>query len=477
MSLLFDALQRLQDNDSELEGQKGSASSPPPEPYGAVPLSVNSAVFLRVPGGGARVGQAVVSTTARKPRRAKHLVPGIIGFLLLVVVGWVWFALHDSTIHGSQQTLITKPAGVTIAVSVPPPPQMQPAQDPALPSVASTPPVPEQIDQEPIVPPANSDFPSVQVIAKEAAGLTPAPEAREPMQPGPSAEGPGLSAQQATPEPVVAEPTSVKKLAPTRQSILKKPAKQAPFFKKPAVKMRPITQKMAPRVSPTRQTPPHQPIEQSTQASKKATTQTPSALHVRLNPGADPLQEGYVALTEGRLEDAERKYLEVIDKSPHERDALLGLAVIAHRKLQIERASDFYQQVLREDPANATATAALINLSAQVDPVAAESHLKQLLDQKQTSAELQHALGNVLARQKRWGEAQQAFFRAYSLEPGNAVYAYNLAVALDRLGQPAAALAYYEKLAQLTKPGNTAINRDIIQRRVQELQGSIAKQP
>lgn len=186
----------------------------------------------------------------------------------------------------------------------------------------------------------------------------------------------------------------------------------------------------------------------------------------------DPLKEGYLALSEGRLDLAEQKYLEVLAQRPHEKDALLGLAVIAQRKLQTERATVFYRQVLREDMGNTIAAAGLVSLSAQADPVAAESQLRELLYIKPTSPEFHYALGGVLARQLRWGEAQQAFFRAYSLQPDRALYAYNLAVSLDRLHQPAAALPYYEKAVQPAEPGDPALDQAAIVRRIQELNSS-----
>ena len=191
-----------------------------------------------------------------------------------------------------------------------------------------------------------------------------------------------------------------------------------------------------------------------------------------IQPASDPLKEAYIALSEGHLDQAEIKYLAVLLQYPHEKDALLGLAVIAQRKLQTERAADLYHQVLREDLGNTAAAAGLVSLSAQADPVAAESQLRELLDMRPTAPEFHYALGGVLARQQRWSEAQQAFFHAYNLAPDNALDAYNLAISLDRLRQPAAARPYYEKAMQLARPGDTAINLDAISRRIKELSAS-----
>lgn len=202
---------------------------------------------------------------------------------------------------------------------------------------------------------------------------------------------------------------------------------------------------------------------------KRKSGKKPARQGVLAGTDHDPLKAAYLALSQGNLDLAEQKYLDVLAQRPHEKDALLGLAVIAQRKLQTERATDLYRQVLHEDMGNAAAAAGLVSLSAQADPVAAESQLRELLDIKPAAPELHYALGNVLARQLRWGEAQQAFFRAYSLKPGNALYAYNLAVSLDRLHQPAAALPYYEKAAQLAKPGDPTLDQAAIGRRIQEL--------
>lgn len=208
--------------------------------------------------------------------------------------------------------------------------------------------------------------------------------------------------------------------------------------------------------------------QKPTKKRKASGKSTKSGLFATFRP--DPLQEGYRALSEGRLDLAEQKYLAVLTQHPHEKDALLGLAVIAQRNMQTQRAADLYQQVLREDIGNVTAAAGLVSLSVAADPVSAESQLKQLLDLQPNAPEFHHALGNVLARQLRWGEAQQAFFRAFSLDPGNAHYAYNLAVALDHLHQPTQALSYYNKTLQLAVPGDPTLDREAIRHRTQALQ-------
>jgi len=217
------------------------------------------------------------------------------------------------------------------------------------------------------------------------------------------------------------------------------------------------------------------PRSASSKHAKKRTTGHKSARsksagrNIMASNSKDPLQEAYLALSAGRLDLAEQQYLAALAQHPHEKDALLGLAVIAQRKMQTQRATDLYQQVLREDLGNVTAAAGLVSLSVHADPLAAESQLKQLIDIKPNAPEFHHALGNVLASQLRWGEAQQSFFRAHSLAPGNALYAYNLAVALEHLHKPAAALPYYEKAFKLAGYSDPTLDRAAIQRRIQTL--------
>ena len=54
----------------------------------------------------------------------------------------------------------------------------------------------------------------------------------------------------------------------------------------------------------------------------------------------------------------------------------------------------------------------------------------------------------------RWADAQASYFEAHRLEPANPDFAYNLAVALDQLGQPRPAAEFYARaLAQAKKQG------------------------
>ena len=101
-----------------------------------------------------------------------------------------------------------------------------------------------------------------------------------------------------------------------------------------------------------------------------------------------------------------------------------------------------------------------------------ESQLKQMLSEQPRSAALHYALGNVFAKQSRWGDAQQAYFNARTLEPSNAQFAYNLAVSLDHLGKSKLAAQYYQQALQLDANNNSGFDHAQAQQRLNELTAS-----
>jgi Flp pilus assembly protein TadD len=161
---------------------------------------------------------------------------------------------------------------------------------------------------------------------------------------------------------------------------------------------------------------------------------------------------GYAAYLAGNLASARTEYQQALRDDPANRDALLGLAALDVRAGRFEHAEAGYLRLLQSDPRDSHALAALIALRAgRTDPVAAESRVKSVLADDPGSHVLNFTLGNQLAQQGRWAEAQQEYFRAYSAEPDNADFAYNLAVSLDQLRQPKLALEYYQRAITLAK--------------------------
>ncbi|MCB1941265.1 MAG: tetratricopeptide repeat protein [Candidatus Accumulibacter sp.] len=185
---------------------------------------------------------------------------------------------------------------------------------------------------------------------------------------------------------------------------------------------------------------------------------------------AQTLNRAYQAWQADRLDEALQAYEQVLRSDPKNTDALLGVAAIAARQGQPERAHSFYLRVLESDPTDVTAQAALINLRGASDATRSESRLKTLLAGQPGSSALYFALGNLYGGQQRWNEAQQAYFQAYALEPGNADYIFNVAVSLDHLRQKKLAAQYYEMALSAAQTWPSAFDKNAAAQRILELQ-------
>lgn len=159
---------------------------------------------------------------------------------------------------------------------------------------------------------------------------------------------------------------------------------------------------------------------------------------------ASQMESAYTAYQAGKLGEATRLYQEVLRADPTQRDAWLGLAVIAHASNQREPAMDAYKRVLRLEPQNATALAGLSSLITNAGEPQQESRLREMLARTPQEADLNNALGLVLSGERRWSEAQPLFFKAHSAAPQEPQFAYNLAVTLDHLRKSSLAAQYYE---------------------------------
>lgn len=215
---------------------------------------------------------------------------------------------------------------------------------------------------------------------------------------------------------------------------------------------------------------------QTAPASAAAAAQPPAAPsegRIAITPArvqADPvLESAYQAFNSGNLARARDDYRQVLRHSPDSRDALLGLAAVEMQAKHYDAAERFYTRLLELDPRDANAHAGLIGLKGQVDPLAAESRLKNLIAAQPDASFLHFTLGNQYAAQGRWAEAQQAYFRAYSGDPEHPDFAYNLAVSLDKMHQTKPALEYYRLALTLAEGHPVMFDRARVSKRVSQL--------
>ncbi|WP_374355313.1 hypothetical protein, partial [Chitinimonas sp.] len=125
----------------------------------------------------------------------------------------------------------------------------------------------------------------------------------------------------------------------------------------------------------------------------------------------------------------------------------------------------YYQALLVRDPKDPLAAAALASLASDREVEGSEGKLRQLYE-AQPQAATASALGSLLAKQGRWREAQDFYFRAYSAAPGDPDHAFNLAVSLDALGERRLAAEYYGKALAGSGGG---FDRDAANRRLDAL--------
>ena len=189
------------------------------------------------------------------------------------------------------------------------------------------------------------------------------------------------------------------------------------------------------------------------------------------HPGIDPaITAGYRLLAAGDLTEARAAYTRALRNDPRQADALHGIAAIALREGKPEEAAIAYQRILESNPSDPAAQAGLIGLNGQGDPVAAESRIKSLLAAQGDLPVLNFALGNLFARQQRWNDAQQAYFKAITGDADNPDYLFNLAVSLDQLHQPKLAAQYYGQALAAANGRSAAFDRGQATQRLHELQ-------
>ncbi len=156
------------------------------------------------------------------------------------------------------------------------------------------------------------------------------------------------------------------------------------------------------------------------------------------------LEQAYNAYQSGELRIAKQSYQQILKRAPDNRDVLMGLAAVHQQQGDTQQARRYYQMLLRLNPKDSIAVTGLLSLQSR-GAVEKESQIKLLLEQEPNAAHLHYALGSQYVSQSRWAEAQQAFFQAFSNDPQNSDYIFNLAVSLDHLGKHRMALVYYRR--------------------------------
>lgn len=300
-------------------------------------------------------------------------------------------------------------------------------------------------------PQRSADEKPVDPAALKPAAIPSAPGS----QPAAASQIPGLPSSVPTPAPTAATapiPAAVPAAAPVAAPVaaaapVVSSSPPTPAAAKPAA--------TSPKVSPAARTP--------AQERPVSVTQREPQIH--------PLvASGYAAYLAGELPKAREDYQQVLREEPANRDALLGLAGVEMRAQRYEIASGYYQRVLQADPRDPHAQAGIVALRGQqLDPVQVESRVKSLIASDREANVLYFTLGNQYALQGRWAEAQQAYFKAYSADPENPDFAFNVAVGLDQLHQYRLALEYYQRALNLSQKRAASFDAGTARTRVAQI--------
>ncbi|TAK85943.1 MAG: tetratricopeptide repeat protein [Betaproteobacteria bacterium] len=259
---------------------------------------------------------------------------------------------------------------------------------------------------------------------------------------------PPKTGSEAPPQVAGAKPAEAPVAAATPAAIPGLPATTAPATSAPAAAE---TKAAAPKPAAVEPKPAPRPVQPV--AAPAAAPAAPTFSASRTPPQVRPkVESAYAAYLGGDLATARADYQQALREEAGNRDALLGLAAVDVRTGRLEAAEAAYLRLLQINPNDAHAQAGLIALrSARLDPLTTESRVKNMLAADPGANVLHFTLGNQLALQERWAEAQQEYFKAFAAEPDSADIAYNLAVSLDHLRQPTLALEYYRRAIALAE--------------------------
>lgn len=185
------------------------------------------------------------------------------------------------------------------------------------------------------------------------------------------------------------------------------------------------------------------------------------------------LNKGKQAIAEGKWDLAENIFRKVLAQSPKNIDALIYMADIMNVQGKKEIASALYFDALNKSPGNLKASVGLLGLTEDKNSLYYGSTLKQLIIDNPGHAFLQANLGDYYIGRGEWPEAQAAYFEAFAKNPGNANYAFNLAVCMDQLGKSEIALRYYQQALALNKSSVSRFDEKSALARVQVLRGVV----
>jgi len=167
----------------------------------------------------------------------------------------------------------------------------------------------------------------------------------------------------------------------------------------------------------------------------------------------DTLQKAVNALGQGRLDEAEALYAQVLRKDPKDFNAHHHMGVIHLQRGALEASLAAHRRSLAINEQNPAAHRTLgLALAGQGDLQAAAEALQRSLALAPQDADVLNDLALVQMRQGRPDLARDALTAAMAARPDHALAPYNLGVALQLLGRDDEAIAAFQRAVTLN-PG------------------------
>lgn len=174
----------------------------------------------------------------------------------------------------------------------------------------------------------------------------------------------------------------------------------------------------------------------------------------KTNPNVNQyLEQGYENLIAGRYQIAAGYYEEALNVEPRNENAMFGLGTTYQKLGRTEEARDTYAKLLSFNPTHLEALNNFMALISDEAPAEAIAELERMETESPDFSPIPAQLGIIHSKQGNYAKAAEKLARALYLSPENNAYKYNLAIALDKLGQSEAASDLYVQLITASNAG------------------------
>ncbi|MBI1274486.1 tetratricopeptide repeat protein [bacterium] len=162
----------------------------------------------------------------------------------------------------------------------------------------------------------------------------------------------------------------------------------------------------------------------------------------------EELNQAYEALMMGQTESAVSMYRQVLMEDPRNKLGMFGLATSLHRNGQYAQAQRAYAELLSYYPNYTDGLNNFFALMSDIAPGDAIRQLDELARRNPDFSPIPAQMGMVYMKNGEYENAASSLARAVTLSPENVTYRYNLAIALDKMGQNTEAVRLYQQVLE-----------------------------